>query len=229
MLEIVNNLPRAYWLMLPPRYIMAVGAVAVQWGRFEAMFDSFTKIIARPPEAQALAQRIPGPFVRRAELMSNLAKVTFRHSPALAARVADFSGRALHLCRKRNVLIHGHHFDMGPFVEMNPKALEDQALEPFAHGEHVLLMSKADGTGDIYKVEVSQVEQIAEDINSLLMEGVFIFFPPGPSAQNPILAPEERSALQAYHTEFPGDAAEAPARRDPRRKGTPQQPEPFRA
>ena len=56
---------RAYSLPVPLRYLTAVGAVTVQWGYFDSLFESFVKLIARPPETLPMVAKMPKSFQRR--------------------------------------------------------------------------------------------------------------------------------------------------------------------
>jgi len=159
--------------------------------------------------------------------MRDIAKIKFSLAPNIVNRIADFSTRAYDLCQKRNAIVHGNYFDFKPFMKLEGPTAED--LSYMTEEESVLLNTKVDGSGDIYKASVSKIERLGEKIYDLMTEGLFIFYPPGPDSSS-ILEPDELSVLREYHRDFPAPRQTgAPIRRDPRRKGNPRQPEPFRA
>ena len=198
----------------PVKYLTATGAVAVRWGMFEIIFTGFIKILSRSPELVELGSKIPGSFNDKAKLVRKLAGVAFAHCPPLVARISDYTTRANQTCKKRNALVHGYWFD---FTFFKPE-------------RGVTLSTKADGSGDFYSVKLSEIEALSVKILDLQFEGIWAIWPPiyeGLKASP--LTPDELSALQAYHKSFPAPAEEAPIHRDPTRRGSPRQPEPFQA
>ena len=202
---------RAYCLPLPVSYMTACGAVSAQWGLFEMQFVGFIRILSRSPDAAEVGSKIPGSFNDKAKLLRRLARLTFHHCPTLADKICDFSTRANQTCKKRNALLHGFWFDMSHF---QPE-------------KGVMLVTEADSSGDIYSVTLEQIEALSVKIADLKMEGISLTFDLGSPSER--LTPDERSALQEYHKNFPAPHQASPIPRDPNRKGSPTHPEPFQA
>jgi len=205
---------KAYWnLGAPLSYLTATGAVAVRWGIFEMAFVGFIKILSRKPELAELGSKPPGNFDGKAKLFRKLARLAFSDHPKIAEKLCDYSTRANQTCKKRNAIIHGFWFDHQHF---NSKL-------------GVTLSTEADGSGDFYSVELSQLETLSTKIAGLHLEGILMLFPHPSDQPNEFLTPDELSALQEYHKNFPAPHQEVPTPRDPNRKGLPMQPEPFQA
>jgi hypothetical protein len=206
-----NN--KAYWLPVPLDFLTATGAVVAQWGYFEANLNGFLQALSRHPDAAKLIDKKPPQRLKeKTRLLRQLARICFRDSQSLVEKVCCFSFRAKDLGDKRNAIAHGLWFDRAPF-------------EP---GTGVTLSTEADGTGDFYSVDQTQLEELAKKIAEIKLEGMLLMLP-YPGKHFPYLERHELFALLEYHKNFPPTSPASPIPRDPNRKGSPQQPEPFRA
>lgn len=209
--EVVKTLlGRAYWMPVPLTFLRAAGAVTAQWGYFEMQFAGFISFLSRKPEL--VGKPIPRSFDGKAKLLRQLARAVFPHCPTLVEKICEYSTRANDTGKKRNVVVHGFWFDMTHF-------------EPQTG---VTIMTEPDGTGDFYSVTLLELEKLSEKIVDLKIEGIQLMFAPT-SETSERLTPDELSALRDYQTGFPGDPPASPIHRDPNRKGSAAQPEPFEA
>jgi hypothetical protein len=211
-MKLLDPSNKAYWVPVPMDHLAAIGAVVAQWGQFEMQFSGFIKFLSRDPKTAELASKIPRAFGEKAKLLKKLALVVFPDTPILTEKIGKFAERSQELCLKRNAIIHGFWFDMTPFDGR----------------EGVTLMTEPDGTGDFYSIALDQLEALAQKIGELRSEGIFLLFRPLADAF-PFPTSPELSALQEYNRRFPGDGSETSILRDPKRKGTPQRGDPFRA
>ncbi|WP_375454909.1 hypothetical protein [uncultured Methylobacterium sp.] len=210
MFDPANPREKAFWLPLPHEFVAAIGAVAAQWSYFDMQFDGVTTFLSRSPECEKIANPRPYSFSKRAKLFRNLARLNFENCAPLVEKLSSLSIRAHDLCQKRNVVVHGFWFD-----------------SRWADG-YITLTSKADGTGDIYSVDLPDVLHLARNIADLRTELVAFIFADC-HGESQFATPTEQSVLQEYRRRYPDPPQVLPIPRDPRRVGTPQRPEPFRA
>lgn len=175
-------------------------------------FMGFIRYLARGPDLWQMGRGDPGSFDRKAKLLRQIARLAFPNCESLDNKICDFSSRSNMTCKQRNIFVHGAWFDMTPF-------------EP---EKGVTIMTKPDGTGDFYSVSLPEIERLAGKIEGLKVEGLRLMFAAihGPSEH---LTDAELSALREHHDKAPDPNQESPPVRDPNRKGSPQQPEPFLA
>ena len=132
--------------MIPPEYLLGIGAIMTNWGLFEMIFDNFLAMLRWYPAAAALyPQQLPGAFWRRAKALRQTAAVALPSCPVILARLTDITTEAVALGKKRNDVTHSHWL---------------------AHGE-MIIYTGIDGTKPRYVVIPSDLFRLAELIDGV--------------------------------------------------------------
>jgi len=189
-----NGEDRVFASIIPPIYLVGIGAVITSWALFQMSFDNFLDMIRWNPELAKDPARVPADFRKRHKVLIDSISIALPNCPVIIDQVKEIATEAYRLALKRNAVGHSTWL-----------SIDNQ----------MVIYPSIDGTRAEFDVRIEHLFELAKQIEAVHHKLGFI--QTSYLIENEQIPQHEKSALRDYF-ENNRPSPPKPNRQRPRRQ-----------